>query len=137
MKRKQFLSLVAMGATAGIAMPVLDSCSKSSNLPSTGGGVDFTIDLNNSSYTALNSNGGYVLKNGVIIARLAGGNIVALSSTCTHAGCTVNFDGSSTFPCPCHGSVFSSSGSVLNGPAFQPLTRYNTQLSGTSLRIYS
>ena len=48
---------------------------------------------------------------------------VAFSAVCTHAGCTVNFDGSAEqFVCPCHGSVYSAAtGNVENGPATLPL----------------
>jgi cytochrome b6-f complex iron-sulfur subunit len=51
----------------------------------------------------------------------------ALSSTCTHRGCTVEEKGS-RFVCPCHGSTYDRSGGVLKGPAEQPLRRYPTRL---------
>ena len=44
----------------------------------------------------------------------------AITSTCTHLGCTVarSKDG---FACPCHGSRFDSRGRVIGGPAPRPL----------------
>ncbi len=44
----------------------------------------------------------------------------AISSTCTHLGCTVahSKDG---FACPCHGSRFDRNGRVVGGPAPRPL----------------
>ncbi|MCI4337641.1 MAG: Rieske 2Fe-2S domain-containing protein [Thermoplasmata archaeon] len=52
-----------------------------------------------------------------------GGAFRCFSAICTHAGCTVNFDGSTQqFTCPCHGSIFNAlSGAVENGPAIEPL----------------
>lgn len=44
----------------------------------------------------------------------------ALSLVCTHLGCTVEVQADG-FACPCHGSRFSSSGSVIKGPATAPL----------------
>ncbi|TNE60041.1 MAG: Rieske (2Fe-2S) protein [Bacteroidetes bacterium] len=44
---------------------------------------------------------------------------------CTHQGCEVEVQGD-RYACPCHGSEFSFSGEVLNGPADQPLQTYKT-----------
>ncbi|HET9650334.1 MAG TPA: Rieske (2Fe-2S) protein, partial [Microlunatus sp.] len=45
----------------------------------------------------------------------------AFSKICTHAGCPVS-DVTDTIDCLCHGSRFSiTDGSVVNGPASQPL----------------
>jgi glycine/D-amino acid oxidase-like deaminating enzyme/nitrite reductase/ring-hydroxylating ferredoxin subunit len=48
----------------------------------------------------------------------------SLSATCTHMGCTVQFNSKdSTWDCPCHGSRFSLQGSVIQGPAERDLPR--------------
>lgn len=44
----------------------------------------------------------------------------AVSSLCTHLGCTV-VDSGAAFECPCHGSRFTHEGLVLKGPALKPL----------------
>ena len=41
----------------------------------------------------------------------------AISSTCTHLGCVVAQVEGEGFACPCHGSRFSTDGSVVGGPA--------------------
>ena len=74
---------------------------------------------------------------GVIVAPAQTG-YVAVSSACTHQGSTVVFDSSAnSFFCPAHGSRFSLTGGVINGPAASPLGSYKTTLTGTSLRVYS
>lgn len=44
----------------------------------------------------------------------------ALSLVCTHLGCLVQTEGQD-FACPCHGSLYAQDGSILRGPANQPL----------------
>jgi len=44
----------------------------------------------------------------------------AITSTCTHLGCTVARS-KEGFACPCHGSRFDSRGRVIGGPAPRPL----------------
>jgi cytochrome b6-f complex iron-sulfur subunit len=46
--------------------------------------------------------------------------LYAINSTCTHLGCLVK-QARSGFECPCHGSQFTATGAVTNGPATSPL----------------
>jgi cytochrome b6-f complex iron-sulfur subunit len=51
--------------------------------------------------------------------------IYALSTTCTHLGCTPNWlEADKKFKCPCHGSGFKITGVNFEGPAPRPLERY-------------
>jgi cytochrome b6-f complex iron-sulfur subunit len=52
-------------------------------------------------------------------------SIFALSTTCTHLGCTPNWlESEQKFKCPCHGSGFRKDGTNFEGPAPRPLERY-------------
>lgn len=128
------------GAVLACAGCGLMGCS-SEDEPSPGGmagSVDFTLDLTLAPNTVLNNVGGSLTTNGIIVARLSTNEVVALSQACTHQGTTIQFRPSSgDFRCPNHGSQFSVTGSVTQGPASRPLRRFNTELNGTSLRVFS
>ncbi|MGY4542211.1 glycine/D-amino acid oxidase-like deaminating enzyme/nitrite reductase/ring-hydroxylating ferredoxin subunit [Arthrobacter sp. UYNi723] len=52
----------------------------------------------------------------------ADGQVHAVSATCTHLGCTVGFNtADATWDCPCHGSRFTTEGTVIQGPAAKNL----------------
>ena len=56
--------------------------------------------------------------------------IIALSTVCTHLGCTPNWlETERKFKCPCHGSGFRFSGINFEGPAPRPLERYKIYLA--------
>ena len=68
-------------------------------------------------------------KYGVWLARNERG-MYALSTVCTHLGCTPNWlEGEQKFKCPCHGSGFYWTGINFEGPAPRPLERYRILLA--------
>jgi cytochrome b6-f complex iron-sulfur subunit len=57
-------------------------------------------------------------------------SIYALSTVCTHLGCTPNWlEGEQKFKCPCHGSGFYKTGVNFEGPAPRPLERFGIRLA--------
>ncbi len=56
--------------------------------------------------------------------------ISALSTVCTHLGCTPNWlEAEQKFKCPCHGSGFYINGINFEGPAPRPLERYAIRIA--------
>jgi cytochrome b6-f complex iron-sulfur subunit len=54
---------------------------------------------------------------------------------CTHRSCELNVGGG-IYSCPCHGSEFSNSGRVLEGPAIKDLTSFKTETDYENIYIY-
>lgn len=104
-----------------------------------GSNVNFTVDLTNSSFEDLKTQGNFAYVDGIIIANASAG-IVALSKECTHAGTTVQYrKDEDDIWCSNHGSEFSPSGTVELGPATTGLTSYEVSLSmdGNTLTVKS
>jgi Rieske Fe-S protein len=70
----------------------------------------------------------------VYVARSRSGELVALHAQCTHQGCQPE-PVAERLVCPCHGSEFALDGSVLEGPAERPLTRFPVMVDGSQIKI--
>lgn len=57
-----------------------------------------------------------------------GNKIAAISTTCTHLGCSVGISDTG-FACPCHGSRYDQDGTVTGGPAPKPLPWFKVSLA--------
>ena len=56
--------------------------------------------------------------------------IFALSTVCTHLGCTPNWlEAEQKFKCPCHGSGYYKTGVNFEGPTPRPLERFAISLA--------
>lgn len=146
MERKQFLKGLGAAAAFAVTFPCLHACSKDDG--EKGGntpvptGVDFTIDLEAPEAAKLANNGGYILKNLVVVVKNLEGEFVAASQVCSHQGYDevrfVDQDGG-IFYCDVHGSRFEQNGSPLNKVDSKPaktLKIFKTELSGTFLRVF-
>jgi Rieske Fe-S protein len=145
MDRKDFLSAFGFGLAAVCTGGCLASCSKGdSDAPGGGTGtgptppsrVNFTIDLMNE----IKDIGASITKSGVIVVRLAQGSattaFTAVQVACTHQGTAIEFKSSQeNFVCPNHGSKFTTTGAVLNGPATTNLKKYKITIAGNTMTV--
>lgn len=148
MKRREFVAQACQVASLATLGSILQSCSGSPSSPSrnapplatvTGtvasGVVNATIDAASplaavGSAALVQSAAGNFL-----VARTAPDVFVALTAICTHEQCTVSGFESAHYVCPCHGSQYSTSGAVLQGPATRSLQSFATRFAGNVLTI--
>jgi Rieske Fe-S protein len=72
----------------------------------------------------------------VILFRTAAGELKALTATCTHLACTVQYRGDrSDIWCACHNGVYDANGTNISGPPPKPLTRLDVAVRGDKVVI--
>lgn len=116
------------GGGSGSALPII-SASQS------GGIVTLTIDAASplaavGTAALVQSSGGSLL-----VAHTGQDTYLAVSSRCTHQGCTITGYSGQTYICPCHGAQFTATGQVTSGPASSALAQFKTQFSSGQLTI--
>ncbi|HET9873812.1 MAG TPA: Rieske (2Fe-2S) protein [Propionibacteriaceae bacterium] len=80
--------------------------------------------------------GGVIVEKKYVVTQPAAGEFKAFTAICTHKGCPVQKVENKEIMCPCHGSRFSiTDGSVINGPAENPLAPVNFSVSGSNVVI--
>jgi cytochrome b6-f complex iron-sulfur subunit len=133
MERRNFLKAACTFCAIAPIAGVIESCKKTT---ASGPSANFTIDLTDPGYAALKTVGGSIVKSGVIVICTGTNTYVALSDTCTHQGCSLNYDKpSNELVCPCHGGTYDLNGKVLGGPPPSDIKKYSVSQSGTVLTI--
>lgn len=143
-RRKIQLLIALLALTA-----VVSGCKKEKNdslIPDVP--VDFYVYLSNPDVSSLNAVGGwaYVLNQGykgIVIYRNGPETFSAFDRSCTYEPSKpcekIDVEGSGlTAKDACCGSIFQiTDGTVVQGPAYRSLKRYNTSWDGTKLRVYN
>jgi len=156
MDRRQFLGWVGVGALAS-SLPVVLAACKSETEESTAG-TESPAPSENSSPTTPNSDAGgggfatvgtvaqldesdLILDKGLakpvlVVRNPDSKELSAVNPTCTHRGCTVEFDkAAKQFACPCHGAKYSLDGSVVEGPAERALASFEAKEEEGSILV--
>lgn len=145
MNRMEFLkSLGLKGASlfaVYCAASGLSSCVNESmdpNLPPNSGGNpnELVFDLTNPTYAKLNTVGNYIIVSNIVIARVSETAFAAVTQVCSHEGKKKVYYRNGEFYCPEHGARFDTAGSGLNSEGKKGLKTYQTEFSGTTLKVF-
>lgn len=137
MQRKEFLKTLGAGALFALTAGCFGGCSKDDEDFAPTEDVDFTIDLSDPTYDNLQQNGGYIIKDRVVVAKDNNGNYVAATQRCSHEGSYEIVLRNNEWFCTDHSARFDLSGQGLNSEASRNLTIYQTELNGQMLRVFS
>jgi cytochrome b6-f complex iron-sulfur subunit len=124
-------SPTSSGGGGGSTFPALTVL----NGTSANNAVTLTIDASSPLATVGNAALVQASAGNFLVARTAQDALTALTAVCTHQGCTITNYQSQTYGCPCHGSEFSTTGAVRNGPAATALRQFSTQFVNNVLTI--
>ena len=125
---------------------VVASCKKDNTNDIAQNYVDYYLYINEPSNIALNAVGGWMYvpagTKGIIVYRRSQSEFTALERNCTYdpnAPCSLVkvLSGISSIDSCCNSRFSIYDGSVINGPATQPLYQYNTTFDGSTLRIFN
>jgi Rieske Fe-S protein len=98
-----------------------------------------TVTVTNVSGTSLANVGSAALVQAggskILVTRSGQDSFTAVTAVCTHEQCDVSGFESGVFVCPCHGSRYTTSGAVVQGPATRPLASFSTQFTNNVLTI--
>ena len=149
MKRREFMNWVGLGVLASSLPVAIAACQSPSEegASTSGGAAADKPKLDKSpredgfaavgTVADLDANGSVsdkkFIRDAVIVVRDPANPeaVIALTSMCTHQGCTVDWDkDNSVLACPCHQSKFKTDGTVESGPATTPLTQFDAIIDG-------
>ncbi len=75
-------------------------------------------------------------KPGLLILDADGETYHAVSASCTHLGCTVQYKGDAKeIWCPCHNGVYNMNGANVSGPPPRPLQKFNVHVRGDQIFV--
>lgn len=146
MQRREFIQWFGVGCLASYFPVALAACSDnqpvatSPGVPATPRSDGFVAvgnvsELDGGTGQIVNKN---AAKNPVLVVRDPndGKNLLAVDPTCPHKQCLVVWQGDiKSFVCPCHSSKFAADGAVTNGPATEPLAKYEAKIEGNSVLV--
>ena len=151
MERKEFLKSLGAGAAFAVTISCLGGClreevdtvalqdTNATNTENTGASstILFSIDLNASEAAKLAVDGGYIVKNNVVVAKNLNGEFVAATVICSQDLIKKVTFKNNEYYCTEHGARFDQTGKGLNNDGKKGLKIYKTSLNGSILDILS
>ena len=142
MNRKEFLQLCCVACVGGsVLTPILSGCSGPPMLNAEISGTDILVPAD--SFSLKDAPGKFrdcvivynkQLEFPICVYRFSGTKYSALWMRCTHQGAELQVFGD-RLECPAHGSAFTDTGAVVNGPATEPLRSFPVTVENNQLRI--
>jgi cytochrome b6-f complex iron-sulfur subunit len=140
MKRREFVSLVGVSGAISALPVAVTGCgqqtattSESPAAPPRADGFEVAGTVADLDRTGQLLNEKMALGKALVVRD--GEQLLAVEPTCNHKGCSVTWDASQTFICPCHDSKFAKDGKVLEGPATQALPIYPAKIEGDQVLV--
>lgn len=148
MDRKEFLKSLGASAAFAITFSCLGGCStpvddniftnsenpQNPEIPTTGNAL-LSINLSDASSSVLKTNGGYLIKNQILVARDLNGNYIAATHICSHDNLKQMVFRKGEYYCTAHGARFDLSGKGLNSKGRRGLKIYKTSVKGNILTV--
>jgi cytochrome b6-f complex iron-sulfur subunit len=136
----QAVSLLALGAVIPGCGGSSTSPSSAPPLPSVSGTLvnrTLTIAVDAASpLAAVGSAAMVTVSTGTyLVAHTAQTTFTTVTAVCTHEACAVTGFANALYVCPCHGSEFSTSGAVVQGPAVSALRQFPTSFLNNLVTI--
>lgn len=139
--RRQFCAGACQVASCATLATFVSACGGSS--PTSPGGMPTALGVLQGQFTGsvvqvaatgpLTDVGGAALVESIaglfLIARTSTTTFSTIDAVCTHEGCPVSNADGAVYVCPCHGSRYTRSGQVVNGPATAALRQYATSFA--------
>ena len=122
MQRRKFINYVGLGAIASYLPVALAACANDITQEDSTKPELLTVGT-----TAQLEESGFLLdeESNVMVVKDSAGKLIAVNPTCTHQGCTVEWQqDENVFLCPCHAAKYATDGKVLAPPAPEPLSTY-------------
>jgi cytochrome b6-f complex iron-sulfur subunit len=135
--RRRFHQLALLGAGSALVPACSRGATPDGNVALTNGQAIFTFEA----FPKLASVGGSAVVTvtnsfPIVAVRTGDASAVALSATCTHAGCLVELAAAAdNLRCPCHDATFSLAGDVLGGPTTIPLPVYDATVGPAAITV--
>jgi cytochrome b6-f complex iron-sulfur subunit len=135
--RRQFHQLAVLGAGAALVPACSNGAAPNGNVALSNGQAILSFEQ----FPMLANVGGSALVTvtnsfPLVAVRTGDATAVALSATCTHAGCLIELDAAANdLRCPCHNATFSLAGDVLGGPTIIPLPIYDATVGAAAITV--